>query len=73
MSSGKREVIGFFFFFLPFSDVQHGEGGDIGGIGKLLLALWVLKADFSRGFAVSVRVPEGENMVYQAGNLRRMY
>ena len=43
------------------------------GIGKLLLALWVLKADFSPRLALTVRVSARENMVHQAGNLREIY
>ena len=48
--------------------MKQRERGEERGIGKLLLALWVLKADFSSRLAMSVKVSARENMLYQGGN-----
>lgn len=53
--------------------MEQREEREVRGTGKLLLALWLLKADFSPRFAILVRISAGENMVHQAGNLRRMF
>lgn len=47
--------------------MKHGKKGEVRGIAKLLLAPWVLKADFPPRLTVPVRVSARENRVHQAG------